>query len=120
MNWPPPRISVIIPARNEAALIGATVGSVLRARDRYREARRDGGSVEVIVVDNASDDGTADALARHTADGGVLMATCISRGAARARNVGARLASGRTLVFLDADTRLPAGALVRIAELVDE
>ncbi len=48
------------------------------------------------------------------------MATCTPRGAAQARNLGARLASGRALVFLDADTRLPPGALVRIAELVDE
>jgi glycosyltransferase involved in cell wall biosynthesis len=120
MNRPPPRISVVIPARNEAALIGSTVGSVLRARDRYREARRDGGAVEVIVVDNASDDGTADALAGHAAEGGVRVATCAPRGAARARNLGARLASGRALVFLDADTRLPPGALVRIADLVGE
>ena len=40
----PPRISVVIPARNEAALIASTVGSVLRARDRYCEtAQRRGG-----------------------------------------------------------------------------
>jgi glycosyltransferase involved in cell wall biosynthesis len=120
MKQTPPRISVVIPARNEEALITSTVGSVLRARDRYREACRDGGAVEVIVVDNASDDGTADALARHTAEGGVLVATCEPRGAARARNHGARLANGRALVFLDADTQLPPGALVRIAELVEE
>ncbi|SIO65118.1 Glycosyltransferase involved in cell wall bisynthesis [Singulisphaera sp. GP187] len=120
MKRPPPLISVVIPARNEAALIASTVGSVLRARDRYREVCCDGGAVEVIVVDNASDDGTADVLVRHTAEGGVLVATCSPRGAARARNLGARLASGRMLVFLDADTRLPPGALVRIAELVDE
>ena len=49
------------------------------ARDRYREARRDGGAVEVIVVDNASDDGTADALARHAAAGDVLVSTCAPR-----------------------------------------
>src|SRR4051812_36318162 len=120
MTRPPLRISVVIPARNEAALIGATVGSVLRASDCYRNGRHDGGTVEVIVVDNASSDGTADALARHAAESGVRVATCVLRGAARARNHGARLASGRALVFLDADTRLPPGALIRIAELVDE
>ena len=119
MKRPPPRISVIIPARNEAALIGATVGSVIRARDRDQEARREGGAVEIIVVDNASDDGTADALARHAAAGDVRVATCVPLGAARARNFGARLASGRTLIFLDADTQLPAGGIVRISELVE-
>ena len=41
MTQAPPRISVVIPARNEAALIGTTVASVLRARDRYREACRE-------------------------------------------------------------------------------
>ena len=70
-------------------MIASTVGSVLRARDRYCETRRDGAAVEVIVVDNASDDGTADALARHTAEGGVLMATCTPRGAARRGTSGA-------------------------------
>ncbi len=83
MKRPPPLISVVIPARNEAVLIASTVGSVLRARDRYRETRCDGAAVEVIVVDNASDDGTADALARHTAECGVLMATCTPRARGR-------------------------------------
>jgi glycosyltransferase involved in cell wall biosynthesis len=120
MKHATPWISVVIPARNEAALIESTVESVLRARDRYSEAFRDGVAVEVIVVDNGSDDGTAYALARHTAERSVLVATCEHRGAARARNLGARLANGRVLVFLDADTQLPPGALVRIAELVGE
>jgi glycosyltransferase involved in cell wall biosynthesis len=119
MKQAPPRISVIIPARNEAALIASTVASVLRASDRYREVCRDGVAVEVIVVDNASDDGTADALALHNARSGVLVATCEPRGAARARNVGARLANGRVLVFLDADTQVPPAAFIRIAELVE-
>jgi hypothetical protein len=122
MKQDPPQISVIIPARNEAALIASTVASVLRARDRYLEASRDGAAVEVelIVVDNASDDGMAGALASNTAEGSVLMATCEPRGAASARNLGARLANGRVLVFLDADTQLPSEALVRIADLVEE
>jgi glycosyltransferase involved in cell wall biosynthesis/SAM-dependent methyltransferase len=120
MELAPPRISVIIPARNEAVLIAATVGSVLRARDRYREAHPFGGTVEVIVVDNASDDGTTEALSGNVVEGDVLVANCEGRGAARARNLGASLARGRSLIFLDADTQLPRGALVRIAELVEE
>lgn len=107
---------MIIPARNESALIGATVASALRARDRFREAHPDGGDVEVIVVDNRSEDGTA----RHAARDGVRVATCPDPGAARARNLGARLARGPVLVYLDADTQLPARALIRIAGLVDE
>lgn len=114
------RISVVIPARNEAALIASTVDSVIRSRDRYHEARGDGGTVEVIVVDNSSEDGTADALSRHSTNGNVQVVSCLPRGAARARNLGARLASGRTLVFLDADSQLSPRALIRIAELVDE
>jgi glycosyltransferase involved in cell wall biosynthesis len=121
MIGPRPDISVVIPARNEAALIESTVGSVLHARDHYySKTCNDGAAVEVIIVDNASDDGTAATLAQHQSEGGLLMATCVRRGAARARNLGARLASGRALVFLDADTWLPPQALIRIAELVDE
>ncbi len=120
MKHAAPRISVIIPARNEAALIASTVESVLRAREFYCEACRDSVAVEVIVIDNASDDGTARTLAGHTAGGEVLVATCEARGAARARNLGARVANGRVLVFLDADTQLPPEALVRIAELVEQ
>lgn len=116
MNHPPPRISVIIPARNETALITSTVASALQARGDGGEGRS---AVEIIVVDNASDDGTAEALARYVAAGEVRVATCMPLGAARARNLGARLAGGRILVFLDADTRLPPGALARIAWLVE-
>ena len=55
---PWPRVVAIIPARNEAELVGSTVGSLLR--QRYP------GSLSVIVVDDHSDDGTA-AVARRAA-----------------------------------------------------
>ncbi len=48
-----PRIVAIIPARNEADLIGETVGSLL--------AQRYAGRLSIVVVDDHSDDGTADA-----------------------------------------------------------
>jgi rSAM/selenodomain-associated transferase 2 len=90
------QLSVIIPALDEAAGIAAT----LRALQPLRAAGH-----EVIVVDGGSCDGTPDA-ARPLADR-VLAAP---RGRASQMNAGADAASGDVLLFLHADTRLPAGA----------
>ena len=54
-----PRLTVVIPARNEAELVGACVGSLL--------AQRYPGELDVIVVDDHSDDGTV-AEARRAAE----------------------------------------------------
>lgn len=54
-----PRVTAVIPARNEAELVGFTVGSLL--------AQRYPGTLSVIVVDDHSDDGTA-AVALEAAD----------------------------------------------------
>ena len=90
------KLSVIIPALDEAAGIGGT----LRALQPLRAARH-----EVIVVDGGSRDGTPEA-ARPLADR-VLAAP---RGRADQMNAGADAAAGDVLLFLHADTRLPAGA----------
>ena len=90
------RISVIVPALNEAAGIVDTLAALqpLRARGH-----------EVVVVDGGSSDGTAD-LARSLADRVITS----DRGRARQQNAGADVASGDVLLFLHADTRLPEGA----------
>lgn len=111
-----PALSVIIPARNEEALLGTTLESVLRATDEFGTS----GGVEVIVVDDGSSDGTPALVERYAADRGVVSVSCEVRGAARARNLGARLARGKILVFLDADTHPPSDGLRRIARLCDE
>ena len=89
-------LSIIIPVLDEAAEIEAA----LTALSPYR-AR----GAELIVVDGGSRDGTT-ALARHLADR-VLAAP---RGRATQMNAGAAVARGSVLVFLHADTRLPANA----------
>ncbi len=87
------RLSVIIPARNEEHAIGPVL-------DRLRN-----GSVwEVIVVDGGSYDRTRDIARRH---GATVIQTTASRG--RQLNAGAKVATGDTLLFLHADTRLPPG-----------
>jgi rSAM/selenodomain-associated transferase 2 len=95
-----PRLSIIVPMLNEAEGIAATL-SALRPL-----------GAEVIAVDGGSSDGTVDAAAAHAS---WLIDT--PRGRARQMNAGAAIARGEILLFLHADTALPAkaGRLVRAA-----
>ncbi len=92
----PIRLAVIVPTLNEAGAIAAALRELqpLRARGH-----------EVIVVDGASHDGTPD-LAAGLADRIVPA----PRGRASQMNAGARVAGADVLLFLHADTRLPAEA----------
>lgn len=117
-----PWLSVVIPARNEVALIRGTVLSALDAAARLEGGGARGlaqgcDGVEVIVVDNASTDGTAEALEPLVQSHGVRVLRSERLGAPRARNDGAALARGEVLFFLDADTRVPPGAFSRVREL---
>ena len=97
-------ISFILPAHDEAVLIGQTLQSV------HAAARDVGQPYEIVVVDDASTDATAD-IAR---DAGARVLRVEHRHIAATRNAGARFARGQTLVFVDADTRIDA-AVVRAA-----
>jgi rSAM/selenodomain-associated transferase 2 len=90
------RLSVIVPALNEARGIRAALEALAPLRARGHE---------VIVADGASSDGTAQ-LALGLCDQ-VLDAP---RGRAVQMNAGARAATGSAFLFLHADTRLPDGA----------
>ncbi len=119
----PKAITVIIPARNEEALITRTVEAALASARRLAGgpgAHLDETGVEIIVIDNASTDRTSAVLAPLVADAGVRIVGCGEPKAACARNLGAELAQGRVLVFVDADTLMPPEALSRIASLCDD
>lgn len=104
-------ISVIIPARNEQRLIGSTLEHILRSAHHFNRH-----AVEVIVVDNGSSDGTWETLRQFAASDGVISVRHNSLGAARARNIGRKYASGEILVFVDADTWIESDCLRRIVD----
>ena len=95
---PSAQLSIIVPVLNESAGILAALQALEPARSR---------GAEIVVVDGGSQDGTAD-LARGSGLADIVMQT--SRGRAVQMNAGASAARGEVLLFLHADTRLPAEA----------
>ncbi|KAG2501586.1 hypothetical protein HYH03_000091 [Edaphochlamys debaryana] len=97
-------VSVIIPCLNEERLIAHTVRHV---REQLHPA-----PCEVIVVDGGSSDGTVKAAERA----GAKVVRASRRGRGLQMNQGAQAASGELLMFLHADTELPADAVTQVRQ----
>ena len=101
-SWPV--VSITIPAHNEAATIAATLERILEID--YPSERR-----QILVVSDASTDGT-DAIVRTFADRGVeLLRVPVRRGKTAAENAAVHLLRGEIIVNTDASIHIPAGAL---------
>ena len=118
---PPPvveRVSVLVPARDEAARIGPCLASVL---DQVSVP-----DLEILVLDDGSSDGTADVARRTAGDDPrvrVLTGDPLPRGwlgKAYACDQLGRAATGTVLVFLDADVVLAPQALAATVHLLRE
>jgi glycosyltransferase involved in cell wall biosynthesis len=107
-------ISVVIPAFNEEGYLGETLASLNRAKACLQGERSF--QAEIIVVDNDSDDSTAD-VARAL---GATVARETQHNVAKVRNTGAKLCNGDVLVFIDADTIVPDKLLSRIVEAMSD
>lgn len=94
-------ISFIIPAHDEAVLIGATLAAI------HAAARDIGTPYEIVVVDDASTDATTGIAQAH----GARVLSVTHRHIAATRNAGAAAAQGDRLVFVDADTLIDARVL---------
>lgn len=98
-------VSVVIPAFNAAGILPAAIAS----------AQGDPAPGEIIVVDDGSTDGTANAAAGYA---GVRVVRQDNAGPAAARNRGLAEAAGDWVAFLDADDRwLPGKLAAQLAVL---
>ena len=119
------RLSFVIPARNEEALIGEVLDAILASVAKASGISRNDLWLpdtwfEVVVVDDGSEDATAAIVGTFTDDVGVRLVPCVGRTCGAARNVGTAASSGRVLCFVDADTIIPENAVNRILELHDD
>jgi glycosyltransferase involved in cell wall biosynthesis len=94
-------LSFVIPAHDEAPRLPATLAAL------HAAAQACGVGYEIVVVDDASGDGTGAVARAH----GAQVLRVEHRQIAATRNAGARVAGGDILVFVDADTRVPAATL---------
>ncbi len=107
-------ISVVMPVRNAAGVVGQQLGAL--ARQTYR------GRWELVVADNGSvDGGGAAAVDRWRSRVPELRMVDASarRGASAARNLGAEHASGEALAFCDADDVVAPGWLAALATALE-
>ncbi len=112
-RWP--ALSILIAAYNEEALIGETLRSI--AVLDYP------GALQIMVLDDGSTDGTADAVraaeplfAEATNRKLLLVREPQNRGKARVLNHGLELAAHDLVITIDADTLLEKGCLVSLVE----
>jgi glycosyltransferase involved in cell wall biosynthesis len=98
------KVSIVVNNRNYGLYVGEAVRSALaQTYDR----------TEVIAVDDASTDGSAEALARI---GGVKLVRSGGRGQGAALGAGFAASTGDLVMFLDADDRLHPEAAARVAD----
>ena len=94
-------ISFVVPAHNEEQLIGRTLAELNRCAELLQMP------YEVIVVNDASTDRTAQIATEHRAQ----VIDVHHRQIAATRNSGAKAAQGETIIFIDADTTVTPEAL---------
>ena len=106
---PSPVVTVVVPVRDGAAVIGECLDAIA--------SQRDAPPYDVVVVDNGSSDGTADIARAHPT--GARLVSEPQPGSYAARNAGIAAATGQILAFTDADCTPDPGWLAAACAAID-
>jgi N-acetylglucosaminyl-diphospho-decaprenol L-rhamnosyltransferase len=107
---PMPRLSIIVVTYNSTAYVDACLGSLVQHPPSTDH--------EIVVVDNASTDGTASAI-RSRWHGVRVIDAGANLGFARANNVGIQQTFGSLILLLNPDTSVPAGSVDTLVAALD-
>jgi len=109
-----PKLSIVVPAYNEAARLARSVREIIV----YLKERRE--EAELIVVDDGSDDDTAAVAEEGTRDSGAVSARVIryeeNRGKGYAVRLGLREARANIVLFSDADLSTPINETPKLVD----
>ena len=109
MTGSPPELTVLLPCFNEENAVGVVIDELRAVLDRS------GHSYEVLVVDDASTDRTAEIAAKH---GATILRRELNGGSGAARKTGIRAARSERIVMLDADGTYPPTAIPQMVEML--
>jgi glycosyltransferase involved in cell wall biosynthesis len=105
-------ISVVVPAYNEAAMVGPQIEHIREVMDRT------GYAYELIVVDDGSSDGTGNVVRQH--DDVVLISKKYNRGYGAALKTGIAAAKHDWILIIDADGTYPAENIPEMLDALPE
>jgi GT2 family glycosyltransferase len=103
-------LAIIVVSTNEAHWLGPCLGSIARQAGDV--------SLDVVVADNESTDGTRELVEREFPWARVV--TCPNRGFAHANNRGLQTTNARYALFLNPDTEVLAGTFAGLVRALDE
>jgi len=108
------RLSVVVPAFEEERRIAVSIASIRSALSNLDTV----GQLEIVVVDDGSQDHTSDAARRGGAD--IVVTQPQNQGKGAAVRAGIAASHGATVAFTDADLAYPPVQLMRLLEMVEE
>ncbi len=106
-----PKISVIVPIYNITNYVERCVDSIIS--QSYK-------NLEIVLVDDGSEDGSADKIRKYSSDTRVRIINKINGGLSDARNTGLEVVTGEYVLFVDGDDYIEGDCIQILVSLIDD